>query len=611
MKVQPHKKNWGRITLLIVLIVALIAGGSFGAIQIINPCLLGICPAMVLSTTAVSIINDGTQQVTIRNTGSADLHWTTSVLNSAKWLSLSPVAGTVAPGKADNLTISTHSAGIHEGEYNTVVRLSEQGGIEQDISVTMLVERNLSGVSVKTSGTNFSLSQGVLQPHSQKITITNQSGKTLAWQAAYGESSWVSVTPAAGTLQNGASMTLTVAVATKSFSSTSLMTSSAELILTGQLAGSPTSGVLATIKYQLTVAQVPTSTTPTPTQPTTPAAPTFTFPNFTAQAATSDSAPAVLRSGHSMVWDNRDDLFFVFGGIDNNNTLLGDLWSYSPASGGWSQVSPNPGGPPTPGTCGSAPSARMNATLVWDSVDQQLLLYGGMDTSNHYFGDLWSYSPSARSWTVLKCTGNGPGARTTAAVWDGHEMLVLGGESKDGLLTDFWSYTPVVGTSGRWQNLTSTPMSPRVFQSLVWDTTDSRLYVFGGLDASGIQLSDFWSYSSNNGWTQVTPASTQNPLGRQQALGTWDSKDNMLLLMGGYENGQGIPFWGFWAYDPKQNAWSFLTPLDNNGAHIIPGRTDATMVWDATDKRAYIYAGAGNGPSGSSLNDLWWITSFP
>ncbi len=312
-----------------------------------------------------------------------------------------------------------------------------------------------------------------------------------------------------------------------------------------------------------------------------------------------------------MVWDNRDDLFFVFGGIDSNNSLLGDLWSYSVASGSWSQVSPNPGGPPTPGTCGSAPSARMNASLVWDSIDQQLLLYGGMDTSNHYFGDLWSYSPSARSWTVLKCTGNGPGARTTAAVWDGHEMLVLGGENKDGLLSDFWSYTPVAGTGGRWQNLTSTPMSPRVFQTLVWDTTDSRLYVFGGLDASGTQLSDFWLYSSNSGWVQVTPASTSNPMGRQQAMGTWDSKDNMLLLMGGYENGQGVPFWGFWAYDPKQNAWGLLTPLDNNGAHIIPGRTDATMVWDATDKRAYIYAGAGNGPSGSSLNDLWWITSFP
>lgn len=607
VKVQPHKNNRGRIIVLVALIVALITGGSFGAIRVINSCLLGICPTMVVSTTVVSIINDGTQQVIIHNTGSADLHWTASILNSATWLTLSPVTGTIAPGKAGTMTISTSSTGMLEGEHDAVVRLSGENGIEHDVTVTMMVARNLSGVTVKTSGTNFSLVQGVLQPQTQKITITNHSGKMLAWQAAYGESSWVLVTPAEGTLQNGASAALTVAVDTEGFSTTSYITSTAKLILTGQLAGSPTSGVLASIEFQLSVSQVPSSTTPIPTRQATPTAPAFTFPNFTAQAAVSNGAPSPLRSGHGMTWDEHDNLFFVFGGIDSNNALLGDLWSYSPTTGNWSQLSPNPGGSPTPGTCGSAPSARMNAALVWDSVDQQLLLYGGMDTSNHYFGDLWSYSPATRSWTLLKCNGNGPGARTTAAIWDGHEMLVLDGENKYGLLSDFWSYTPMVGASGKWQHLPSTPMAPRVFQTLVWDTTDSRLYAFGGLGSGGIQLADFWSYNANNGWSQVTPASTQNPLGRQQAMGTWDSKDNMLLLMGGYENGQGIPFWGLWAYDPRQNAWSLLTPLDGNGAHIIPGRTDAAMVWDATDQRAYIYAGASNGPSGSSLNDLWWI----
>lgn len=610
-KVQPHQRNGGRIAFLLVLIVALIAGSTFGAIRTLNPCLMGICPVMAISTSTISITNDGTQQVSIRDTGAADLHWTANVLNSAAWLKLAPVMGTIAAGRTGLITVRTSSEGLPEGQYNAVVRIAGQGSIEQNITVTMVVARNLNGVSVKTGGTNFSLTQGVLQPQTQKVTITNQSGKTLAWQAAYGESSWVLVTPAEGTLQSGATATLTVAVNTESFSSTSLITSTARLILTGQLAGSPTSGVLANIEYQLTVSQAPSSTTPTPTQQVTPTTTTYTFPNFNAQAAPSNGAPSVLRSGHAMAWDDHDDLLFVFGGIDNNNSLLGDLWSYSPASGNWTQLSPNPSGPPTPGVCGSAPSARMNAVLVWDSVNQQLLLYGGMDSSNHFFGDLWAYSLSAHTWTLLKCTGNGPGARSTAAVWDGHEMLLLGGENRFGMLADFWSYTPVPGTSGRWQHLSSAPMSPRAFQTMIWDTNDSRLYVFGGLADNGIQLADFWSYSANNGWAQVTPNSTQNPMGRQQAMGTWDSKDHMLLLMGGFENGQGIPFWGFWAYDPVQNAWGLLTPLDNNGAHIIPGRTDAAMLWDATDQRAYIYAGAGNGPSGSSLNDLWEVTSTP
>jgi hypothetical protein len=134
------------------------------------------------------------------------------------------------------------------------------------------------------------------------------------------------------------------------------------------------------------------------------------------------------------------------------------------------------------------------------------------------------------------------------------------------------------------------------------------LYVFGGLDVNGQQQKDFYVYSTQSGWAQITPKSTSNPPPRQQGMGTWDSKDNVMLLMGGWEDGQVVPYWGLWAFDPKQNAWGLLTPLNSAGAHIIPGRTAAVIMWDASDQRAYIYAGAGNGKIGSTLNDLWVVT---
>ena len=54
--------------------------------------------------------------------------------------------------------------------------------------------------------------------------------------------------------------------------------------------------------------------------------------------------------------------------------------------------------------------------------------------------------------------------------------------------------------------------------------------------------------------------------------------------------------------------WDEPTPLDSSNNHIIPGRTAAQMVWDAKDQAAYIYAGAGNGKTGSTLNDLWTLS---
>jgi Galactose oxidase, central domain len=243
--------------------------------------------------------------------------------------------------------------------------------------------------------------------------------------------------------------------------------------------------------------------------------------------------------------------------------------------------------------------------MVWDSVNNQVLLYGGVGANNRYLGDLWSYSTSA-GWSLLQCSNNGPGARSANAVWDGQEMLLLGGINRRGPLADFWSYTP--GNNGGWQRLSDSPMGARAYQTLVWDSDDSRLYVFGGLDASGIQQNDFWSYTKGSGWSAIQPATTDNPLGRQQGIGTWDSTNRVMYLMGGWQDGQPSPFYGFWVFDPHQNAWALLTPLDTNGIRIIPGRTASAMVWDNTDHRAYIYGGAGNDKTHSSLNDLWMVS---
>ena len=316
-----------------------------------------------------------------------------------------------------------------------------------------------------------------------------------------------------------------------------------------------------------------------------------------------------------MVWDARDASVLVFGGLDDKGKALNDLWAYNTSTGNWTELTP-PTGAPAAGSCGTAPAPRMDAAMIWDGILQQVLLYGGMDANNNYFGDLWSFDPSAKVWTALQCSGNSPGARSSNAVWDGQHMLLLGGVNASGLLKDFWSYTPGSSGGNGWQQLADAPMGSRAYQTLVWDSTDSRLYVFGGLDANGLQQNDFWMYTSSGGGVQVTPLSTGigtgRPGGRQEAIGAWDSKNNIMLLMGGWEAGQGVPYYGVWAYDPLQNAWGLVTPDypgsgSNPGPRIIPGRTAAAMVWDTAHQRAYIYAGSSSYLKRTNLNDFWML----
>ena len=133
-----------------LLILLLVASSTLGATWITNPCLLGMCPTMLLNTHKVLLINSDSQRVTISNTGKSDLHWSLSRVDSGvTWLNLSPVAGTVAVGKMATFTISSDNAGQPSGTIITTdVQVTGQGIPQQSISVTMQVESGLNATEL-------------------------------------------------------------------------------------------------------------------------------------------------------------------------------------------------------------------------------------------------------------------------------------------------------------------------------------------------------------------------------------------------------------------------------------------------------------------------------
>ena len=609
----PPRKPWGRLFLFLLLALLLAGGGTLGALRVFNPCLMGICPGLRLSTNTLNMTNSASQPVKITNTGTADLRWSVVPPPSqfaVPWLSYAPRSGTLLPGKSTELIIKTNP-GSSQGDGSTELQIGGQGVEAQPLFVNLTVQSGLSAISATGSENPFIFDQSGLHPATQTITITNNSSQSFNWYVSYQyANSWLQVSPDQGTVPAHGKGIIKVSANLQSLLPLSKAeTYLAQITILGSL-GQSDPGVLSQFSFTLEVKPVAPTITPPVTVTVTPPPPVFPPLTLNAQQALSINAPTFDRSGHDMVWDSNDDLFYVFGGIDGGGNLLNDLWSYNPVTGQWTQVS---SASTTGGACdsGTWPTPRMNAAMVWDSAHQQILLYGGIGANNRFLSDLWSYAPSssAGNWMPIACSGNGPGSRAANAVWNGSKMLLVGGMDKYGPLADVWSYTPNPGSAGSWQRLGDFPAGPRAYQTLVWDSTDNLLFAFGGLDLSGQQDSDFYSYSASAGWQLITPASASNPLARQQAIGAWDSKDGKLLLTGGWNDGEKIPYWGVWAYDPGTNLWDLLTPLDNANNHIIPGRTDSTMIWDAKDQEAFIYGGAGNGKAGSTLNDLYIVTS--
>src|SRR6266446_5415364 len=311
----PQNGKRRRVVGLVLLVLLLVSGSVLGLGRVTNPCLLGVCPGIQLSTNDVNIINDDAQVVEITNTGSADLRWQVAQPNNFLWLTLSPAGGILAPGKITSFTITTHTAGLQNGQYIEIVRVTGQGVAAQNVQVTLSVQRGLSQVTVMSTGLKFLYEQGKLQPSSQTITITNKSGHTFDFSIEYSENSWLQVTPSQGSLGDGQHIDLKVNVVI--VHSLNPNTNLATVSIVGKLDNQSEPALLQSYDFTLTVAQSPVRAALAVTPTTSPQP--FDFPTFGVQLASSNDAPTTLRSEHSMVCDSVDQQILLYGGLGANN----------------------------------------------------------------------------------------------------------------------------------------------------------------------------------------------------------------------------------------------------------------------------------------------------
>jgi N-acetylneuraminic acid mutarotase len=89
------------------------------------------------------------------------------------------------------------------------------------------------------------------------------------------------------------------------------------------------------------------------------------------------------RIGFSMLFDPATNGIILFGGVNAQNSPLGDLWTYDSAENTWIQLRPN----------GPQPSARTRQVMVYNPVGRAILLFGGGDSDGHVFNDTWAYYP--------------------------------------------------------------------------------------------------------------------------------------------------------------------------------------------------------------------------
>lgn len=249
-------------------------------------------------------------------------------------------------------------------------------------------------------------------------------------------------------------------------------------------------------------------------------------------------------------------------------------------------------------TPASRPSSRSLHSLTFDPVRNETVLFGGRSgTNNSAMNDTWGWNGT--SWTQRKAhnplSAAPPPLVAHAAGFDPvrGRVVVFAGYDLAGGTDSVWEWN---GTA--WTQRVGPP-SRRYFHSMVFDRGRSEIVLFGGVDAAG-SVGDTWVWSGMY-WERRSPATSPTPR-RAHSL-VYDTTRGEVLLFGGL--GQTV--------DPAPETrlddtwtWNGLTWTQHSPTHVPPSRSGHMMSDDAAHGQVVMFGGLRQlGPPIEFFDDTW------
>jgi hypothetical protein len=172
-------------------------------------------PTSLAFTSTVGAADPAPQTVTINACGQADKWSATTSANSA-WLSVRPTSGAIAQNGTQDITVAATSQKLAAGSYQGQIVLSN-GSVQVTIPVTLTIQ---SAPQLAVSQSSIAVAKMCqLSAGTWTCTETLSSSSTqgsLAWTASSNASGTVTITPASGTIANGQTTSVSIAIPTAS-----------------------------------------------------------------------------------------------------------------------------------------------------------------------------------------------------------------------------------------------------------------------------------------------------------------------------------------------------------------------------------------------------------
>jgi hypothetical protein len=250
----------------------------------------------------------------------------------------------------------------------------------------------------------------------------------------------------------------------------------------------------------------------------------------------------------------------------------------------------------------SAPSARNQAGLAYHAASGTLVLFGGRDATSNPTGDTWTWNGTA--WTQQSPPSSPTPRSAQTMAYDAAigKVVLFGGQGVSHgnpvFLADTWTWDGATWTQLR----TKTSPVGRREAVMTYDSARQVLVLFGGYTALSGQsyLNDTWTFDGTT-WTQQHP--TSSPSSRHLSMMAYDPANTNSVLFGGTDQ--------FGTYLSDTWLWNGSSWSQQSPATVPAPREAGVFAYDTFVGRAVLFGGDncfGCSPYVNNLNDTWYWT---
>ncbi|TNE45480.1 MAG: hypothetical protein EP343_26560 [Deltaproteobacteria bacterium] len=232
---------------------------------------------------------------------------------------------------------------------------------------------------------------------------------------------------------------------------------------------------------------------------------------------TENTPPA--RGRQASAFDLSRKKLYIFGGRFRANqsgglyTMYNDLWAFNVNNDQWEKVA-------VTGT--ERPLPRANSAMVYDYVNDQLILFGGNSSNNglnfNALNDTYAFDLKRLKWRKVQTKAAPPVSIFHNMVMDGanKRVLLYGGGGNNAFVgpfyKDVWAFDLDQETWTKvWSPSAQNPGPPaRINSALVEDKDNKRTIMFAGHDDTSVgHRNDVWVFdNTTNKWSQQRDGDT-------------------------------------------------------------------------------------------------------